>query len=132
MTYEYFLNRSMDEIFDTTKHDYYLALSTTAPAANGTGITEPSTSGTGYTRMKIANFTDSAKGVVTNAESIIFPETTNAWGVVTHYAVFDALTGGHPLYSDALKNSRPLTGPVMQLTFLAGELKMTLRDAAAN
>lgn len=130
MTYEYFLNRTMDEAFDTAKHTYYLALSTAAPTS--AGIAEPSANGTGYVRMKIDAFTDAANGVVSNANAITFPDTTASWGNITHYAVFDAATGGNPLYANALKHSRPMTGPMMQLTIMANELRMTLREAVAT
>lgn len=129
MTYEYFLNRAMDELFDTTTHTYYLGLSTTDPSV---AITEPSTGDTGYARVAIAGFSAASEGSVSNSSPILFPQTLAAWGTITHYVVFDAATDGNPLFSEALEAERPMTGADMQLVFGAGELVLTLSDAVAN
>lgn len=70
----------------------YVGLSSTAPNADGSGITEPS--GNGYARVVIGaasqsltqKFGDPVNGVITNNVDIYFPESTGSWGdVLTHF-----------------------------------------------
>lgn len=126
MTYEYFLNQIMDETFDTSTHSYYIGLSTTNPETSG--ISEPSTSGTGYARVEITDFTAATSGIVTNSFALTFPQTLASWGVVTDYVVYDAAKGGNPLFTNHLSASRPLTGADMTLVIEAGDLQITLAD----
>lgn len=92
----------------------YVALSTTAPAENGTGVTEPV--GSGYARVATAAVdwnaaTAADPSVVTNANAVTFAAATGAWGTVTHFALYDAITAGNVLGSAALTASKsPTTG----------------------
>lgn len=74
----------------------YLALFTAAPtvAGGGTEVT-----GGSYARVAItndlANWPDMVAGVKSNGLAITFPQATASWGVITHVAIMDALTGGN-------------------------------------
>lgn len=78
----------------------YLALSSTEPQADGTGVTEPE--GMGYARKLIGNYNQSAtqlmgepsNGNITNVSEIHFDEATGAWGELSYACIFDAPTGG--------------------------------------
>ena len=74
----------------------YLALYTSDPTINNTGT---EVTGGSYSRKAITVDNDSdADGVVKNTTAITFnsmPAVT-----VTHFAVFDALTGGNPIMYD--------------------------------
>ena len=67
----------------------YIGLSTTQPAVDGTGVTEPE-SGTGYARVAASagGFT-AANGAITNNNYLYFPEATVGWGTVLCLCVFD-------------------------------------------
>lgn len=86
----YQANRLNDYLFGSTSFTpngtYYIGLSTTAINAAGTGVTEPT--GGGYQRVAVTNnktnFTDSTGGIVQNKVQFEFPESTTAWGTITH------------------------------------------------
>jgi hypothetical protein len=83
----------------------YIALFTAAPtvAGGGTEVT-----GGSYARVAItndlANWADAVAGVKSNALAITFPTATAGWGVVTHFAIFDAPTAGNMLDFAELKS----------------------------
>lgn len=91
MNSTYWANKMMKTLFGGGVCDFYLGLSSTAPQADGTGVTEPS--GGGYARVRIATFTEPANGIVKNAGIILFPQSTNVWfpttARATHWALFD-------------------------------------------
>ena len=87
---------------------YYLGMSTTTIAKDGTGGTEPTDSA--YARIAIANnktnFGDSALGLITNLTEFTFDESTESWGVVTDWFLADALTVGNKWFYGNLNISR--------------------------
>jgi hypothetical protein len=107
-----------------------VALSSTNPTEDGSGITEPV--GNGYSRKSISNdatyWGAAADGEKTNASTIIFAEASGAWGTMTHWAIYD--TGVFKIYgeiTDVSGNSSPQyvdNGDVVR--FLTGALKITL------
>lgn len=91
------LNNRLGNVAVTAVATHYLGLSTTAPAVDGTGVTEPV--GNGYARVAIANNTtnwpNAANRQKSNGAAFTFPTATPAgWGTITHFVLFDALTGG--------------------------------------
>lgn len=74
----------------------YFGLSTTTPASDGTGVTEPS--GNGYARVSMTNNTTnfpSASGASkANGAPVNFPQATGSWGTVTYLVIYDQLTAG--------------------------------------
>jgi hypothetical protein len=107
-----------------------VALSSTNPTEDGSGITEPV--GNGYSRKSISNdatyWGPAVDGEKTNASTIIFAEASGAWGTMTHWAIYD--TGVFKIYgeiTDVSGNSSPQyvdNGDVVR--FLTGALKITL------
>ena len=106
---------------------YYIGLSTTAINAAGTGVTEPT--GGGYKRVAVTNnktnFTDSTGGIVQNKVQFEFPESTTAWGTITHVFIADSLTGGNILYYDALTTPRTVQTATI-LLFAINSMKIQL------
>lgn len=106
----------------------HVALSTTAPAEDGTNVTEPV--GAGYARVataagdwNAATLADPA--LLDNLNAINFPSPSGSWGTVTHFVLFDALTSGNVLASGALAASRTIqSGDTV--SFPAGDLDVTL------
>lgn len=131
----YFLNLIMGNIFGTAKTPgipakYYVALSTTTPNTDGTGVTEPPTSSSGYARVELTSLSAPADGVIKNSSAVSFAESLSDWGVITHYAVYDAETGGNLLFYNALEAPRTAEAGTL-LMFKANELTLTLENAAA-
>lgn len=114
--------------FDT-QPTIHVALSTTAPAEDGTNVTEPS--GNGYARVATtsadwAAATLADPSLIDNATILNFPTPSGAgWGTVTHFVLFDALTSGNVIASGALGASRTIVSgdPV---SFPIGDLNLTL------
>ena len=105
---------------------YYLGLSTTAPTANGTGVTEPAKS-LGYSRVALDSLGAPNNGIVQNDAIITFPESTGSWGVVTHYVIYDAEDGGNLLLADKLNASKTVDADTI-MTFKVGGIKLKVAD----
>lgn len=127
----YQANRLNNYLFGATSFTpngtYYIGLSTTAINAAGTGVTEPT--GGGYKRVAVTNnktnFTDSTGGIVQNKAQFEFPESTTAWGTITHVFIADSLTGGNILYYDALTTPRTVQTATI-LLFAINSMKIQL------
>ena len=135
MSTTYFLNLIMGNIFGTEKTPgipakYYLALSKTAPAIDGSGVTEPPVNSSGYARVELTSLSEPADGVIKNLSTVSFEESLVDWGIITHYAVYDAETGGNLLFYNALEAPRTAESGTV-LMFRANELTLTLENAAA-
>ena len=105
-------NRINDRIFGSTAMTppttYYLGISTTTIAKDGTGITEP-TDGA-YARIAIANnktnFSTAVLGIIDNLVEFQFPESTVSWGIVTDWFLSNAVTAGDVWFEGELNVSR--------------------------
>ena len=132
MTSTYFLNCIMGNVFGTQTTPalptrFYLGLSSTEPQLDGTGVTEPTDSS--YTRLELDTLTEPEDGIISNDQDIIFPESVNDWSTLdaplTHFVIFDALTGGHLLIADELDKPRAVQSD-SQVRFRAGGLELSL------
>ncbi|MGI9491969.1 MAG: phage tail fiber protein [Geminicoccaceae bacterium] len=114
-------------VFDT-QPTIHVGLSTTAPAEDGTNVSEPV--GNNYARVAVAAgdwnaATLADPSLIDNSAAINFPTPSGAWGTVTHFAIFDALTGGNVVASGILTTSRsPQNGD--PVSFPIGDLDITL------
>lgn len=115
MNTTYFKDVIMGNLFRTQTGtamptNYYIGLSSTTPTASGTNVTEPSTTGTAYTRVQLTSLTAPSNGVITNSAAISWPESTATWfdsgAPATHYVIYDAASGGNLLMYNALTANR--------------------------
>jgi len=118
---DYYENVVLDSLFSTTR---YIGLSTADPTDDSSGLAEPS--GNGYARVTspASDWTAAAAGSISNAVEITFPTATGSWGTVTHFAIFDAVTGGNILAHGILTESQTITANPSK--FLVGALVVTL------
>jgi hypothetical protein len=125
---DYWENEVLDHLFGKGAYNppaIYLALSTTVPADDGTGVAEPQ--GGAYTRVATSgmDWTPASGGQLSNAVSLAFPEATASWGTITHFALYDADLGGHLLAFGPLTTAQPIElGD--RLSFAPGQLSVTL------
>lgn len=105
----------------TSPTTVYAALSTADPTDAGSGLAEPS--GNGYARTAIT-FNAPSGGVSDNAV-VTFPAATGSWGTITHFAIFDASSGGNMLFHSALAASKAV-GDGDTAEFAAGDMTVTL------
>jgi hypothetical protein len=109
----------------TPPGNIYIALSKANPGEDGAGLSEPS--GGSYARKSTAagDWDVWAAGVLDNANEIEFVEATGDWGIITHLALFDAVTSGNMLWYGALTASKTInTGDTFRIP--AGDLDLTL------
>jgi hypothetical protein len=110
----------------------YIALSTTAPNADGTNFTEPLSSA-GYARSIIGLSSTSATqvmsspsgGATSNSSIIFFPEATASWGTVTHFGLFTSASGGNLVLYGTLTNPIAVAANYVPL-FRVGNFSLTL------
>jgi hypothetical protein len=85
-------NKVLDLLFGQTAlsnlSTMYMGLSTTTIQNDGTGATEPSTSGTAYARVAITNnktnWGTASAASLANAVAVTFTESTASWGTITY------------------------------------------------
>ena len=103
---DYLANAMLDHLFGgstfTQPAAVYLGFSTSAPALDGTNITEPS--GSGYARTQVTSFNAASGGTKTNAAQIQFPQASGAWGNIAYGVLYDAATSGNFLGQGAVAN----------------------------
>ena len=134
MTSTYFLNCIMGNVFKTKENPtlpnkVYLGLSSTAPAVDGSGVSEPLASA-GYQRVELTNLGEPVNGVVSNGGEIQFDESSASWGTITHFVLFDSPTDGNLLMFNQLSQSRSVeTATIVMVK--TGSLKLTLANPTA-
>lgn len=105
----------------------YVGLMTSVPNEDGTGVVEPV--GNGYARVSVANnFTQwpaAVGGAKANANDVVFAAATGAWGTITHFGLFDAVSGGNLMAFGALNTPRSVLSTDV-FRFLATDLAVTL------
>ena len=121
-----------------TPATWYVALFTSDPTETGAAGTE--VSGGSYARVAVtaslANFagTQSAGsttassgtgGATSNNNAITFPAPTANWGVVTHWALMDASSGGNAWVYGALTASKTVNNGDAAPSFSAAALTIT-------
>lgn len=101
----------------------YMALFTTNPTDAGTGT---EVTGNGYARKSVA-FSTATTGTTSNPADVLFATPTGAWGTVTHFGLYDALTGGNLLWHGPLTtaDATPIT-PTPSTEFKAKATKLQL------
>jgi len=139
---DYLENKLTDLIFRaqsfTAPATIYVALFTAAPSDSGGGT---EVSGGSYARVAIttslANWagTQSAGstaassgtgGASSNNGAITFPTPSANWGVITHFGIFDASSGGNLLVHGALTASKTVNNGDPAPSFAAAALSVTI------
>ncbi len=102
------LDKSAGAVNYTSPSTYYIGLSTTPIAIDGTGATEPS--GGAYARKAFVNnktnWGTASNATLSNLVTVEFAESTLDWGTITTVFLSDALTGGNVWFYEVLDNSR--------------------------
>ena len=133
-------NKIIDQLFRgqaaPTTTTLHVGLLTTAPSDSGGGT---EASGGSYARVAVASSlanwagTQSAGSTVassgtggqtSNNTAITFPTPTAGWGTVTHFAIYDAASGGNLLFWGALTIAKTIN-QADTVTFPAASLSIT-------
>ena len=94
-------NKLLDYNFGGTSYTVpttqYFLLSTTSPAIDGSGVTEPS--GGSYARVAFTNnktnWGTASNASLTNSSAIQFTESSASWGTIVSVGLSDASSGGN-------------------------------------
>lgn len=140
---DYLENRIVDHVFRarsfTAPTQLWVALFTAAPSDSGGGT---EVSGGAYARATPGVNSDTAwaatqggtpaaassgtGGLTSNPGTLTFPAPTANWGVITHMAIFDAVTGGNMLFHGALGTAKTVNNGDPAPTITAAGLTITL------
>ena len=125
---DYWENEILDHLFGKgsyTPPTIYVGLSTAEPVDDASGLAEPS--GNSYARVATAgvDWNTASGGTINNANDITFPEASGNWGTLTHFALFDAASGGNILAHGSLNVSKSI-GSGDTVKFAAGDLDVSL------
>ena len=125
---DYWEGKILNHIFGKDNYTppiLYVALSTTDPLDDASGLTEPA--GNAYARVETSasDWNAASGGSLDNADDIIFPKATGSWGTITHFALFDAETGGNMLAHGAMNPPRAVESSYTAI-FDAGDLNISL------
>lgn len=132
MNTTYFLNCVAGNLFKTKASpalptSYYIGLSTSTPNADGTNVSEPPST-YNYARVALDCLSEPEDGVVTNTLNIDFPESEGgSWGTVTHFVIYDSLTGGNLLMYGELTTPRVIENATL-MTIKNGFLKLSVNN----
>ena len=98
--------------------------STTAPSAVYLGLSTASMndddsgtelSGNGYARQAIT-FASAASGSISSNAAVEFPAATASWGTVSHWAIYDASSGGNQLFHGAFSTGKAIgSGDILKV-----------------
>jgi hypothetical protein len=118
-------NEILDHIFNGSAYASpakYVALFTAAPSDAGGGT---EVSGNGYARELHSAWAVASGGSTSNTGAVTFDNPSGSWGTVSHFGIFDSLTGGNLLAWGSVGTSKPITtGDVA--SFASGALTITL------
>jgi hypothetical protein len=113
-------------ILDTTPITPYLSLHTGAPAADGPGT---EATGGGYARVDTTGDWDTPTGGSVSNDTAIslaqFTGTVSAGAAFTHFAIYDAATGGNALYWGDLTDQTKTGSNGDTITFAVGAITIT-------
>jgi len=115
------LDHTLEVAAYTRPTTVYLALSTTDPDDSTGNVTEPV--GNGYAREACA-MSAAASRAISNSGTITFTQATGAWGTISHWALFDALSGGNMLAHGSLSESEAVVSGNTP-SFAAGEIEVS-------
>jgi len=121
---DYLENEILDHVLATGAYtaptNVYVGLSTATFADDNSGT---EISGSGYARVA-ATFAVASSGSASTSAGVEFPTATGTWGTISHYGIFDALTGGNLLIHGALTTSKLIeSGDTLKIN--SGDLTIT-------
>lgn len=131
MNTTYWKDKILSDTFINTSNKFYIGLSSTAPKADGSGVTEPD-SGLGYGRVKVSSFAYASAGMVKNNGTIAFPVSTGTWFTNSRKASYWVLFDGSGSEANVLTCGN-LTDAMeidagVQASIGSGAIKITLSD----
>ena len=121
---DYLENEILDHILGTGAYTMpttvYVGLSTGSFNDDNSGI---ELTGNNYARESIT-FAAASSGSADNSAAVEFNAATGSWGTVSHFGLFDALSGGNLLIHGALTASKVISsGDILKIAI--GDMDIT-------
>lgn len=124
------LNRIMTQMYTTNSATFYVGLSSTMPAQDGTGVSEPT--GGNYARVAIGTFSAPFNGTVRNLYALEFNRSTAVWfdsdNKAKYWVLFDGNTTEANLLSAGELDEAKTIESNTSITIAAETLSITLTD----
>ncbi len=111
----------------TVPSNIYIALFVGDPTDAGTGGAE--VSGGSYARVVMNSWDAASSRATENTNQINYTEATASWGTVTHFAIYDAITGGNFLAHGDLTSSKAI-GTGDNVYFVVGDIDIVFSAGA--
>ena len=86
--------------------EIYVGLLTQPPNEDGSSVSEPESQCYARVSTNASSWDDAFEGSIENINNISFPMACENWGKVTHFALFDAESGGNILAFGSLSPSK--------------------------
>ena len=109
--------------------DIYVALFVGDPLDTGAGGAE--VTGGSYARVVCNTWNAASARATANTGAITFAEATAGWGTVTHFAIYDAISGGNFLAHGTLSASKTI-GTGDNAEFAAGDIDISFSAGAIS
>ena len=105
--------------------DVYVGLLLSEPNENGSSIVEPQSQGYSRTKTNAGQWDTAFEGSIENVSNITFTMACENWGKITHFALFDAASGGNLLAFGNMSPSKNInSGDIPR--FAPGDLIISL------
>lgn len=127
MNSTFWVNKIMRTMYTDSKDTFYIGLSSTLPADDGSNLKEPSSAS--YARVAVNGFTSPVDGTVYIPETITFPKSTEVWfpsnAKAAYWVLFDG--SGNLLSAGELNEPKTIESSTV-LHFDANTVGITLTD----
>lgn len=130
MNTTFWINKVMDTMYVNSADEFWVGLSSSEPAADGTGVTEPA--GEDYQRVRLDEFTPAAGGYIQNVNDLEFPKSESVWFPADAKAAYWVLFDGSGADANVLSAGELLVPATVEtnvrVTLAATTLGITLLD----
>ena len=124
----YMENKILNHVFGKTSYSLshvYVGLLSSAPNEDGTSVSEPDSSSYARIATNPLNWQMAIEGLMENASNIKFDMACENWGTMTHFALFDAASGGNILAFGSLSPSKTVNSGDIA-SFAPGDLIISI------
>lgn len=130
----FWINKIMNEMYTNGTTEFWVGLSSTEPASDGSNVTEPT--GDDYVRVQLTAFSEPLDGYIYNVDNVEFAKSTTDWfpapnAKAAYWVLFDgAGAGANVLSAGELEKPKIIESDV-RVTLAAETLGITLLDYEA-
>ena len=105
----YWENSILNHVFGKSNYflpKVYVGLLSAEPNEDGSSVHKPDYPGYARAATNASGWDDAFEGYIENVSNITFAMACENWGLITHFALFDAASGGNILACGTLSPSK--------------------------